>query len=93
MSAAKPERQLAGFADLPNDAAALSGCLDIAGGVGPPESHGAADNSDPTGSGQTLNWGWFMASRTARDVTTAPPAVRRQTLNPQRKLIAWMARS
>jgi formate dehydrogenase major subunit len=47
------------------------------------------DNSDPTGIGQTLNWGWswpanrrVMYNRASCDPSGKP-------FNPQRKLIAW----
>jgi formate dehydrogenase major subunit len=86
----KAGEQLAGFAELRDDGSTLSGCWIYCGAWGPAGNLMARrDNSDPTGIGQTLNWGWswpanrrVMYNRASCDPSGKP-------FNPQRKLIAW----
>ena len=86
----KAGEQLAGFAELRDDGSTLSGCWIYCGGWGPAGNLMARrDNSDPTGIGQTQNWGWswpanrrVMYNRASCDPSGKP-------FNPQRKLIAW----
>ena len=86
----KAGEQLAGFAELRDDGSTLAGCWIYCGAWGPNGNLMARrDNSDPTGIGQTLNWGfaWPANRRVLYNRASCDPSGK--PFNPDRKLIAW----
>src|SRR4029077_13873886 len=86
----KAGEQLAGFAELRDDGTTLSGCWIYCGAWGPAGNLMARrDNSDPTGIGQTLNWGWSWPANRRGMYNRASCDPSGKPFNPQRKLLAW----
>jgi formate dehydrogenase major subunit len=86
----KAGEQLAGFAELRDDGSTLSGCWIFCGAWGPAGNLMARrDNSDPTGIGQTLGWGWAWPANRRVLYNRASCDPNGKPFNPDRKLIAW----
>jgi formate dehydrogenase major subunit len=86
----KAGEQLAGFAELRDDGSTLSGCWIFCGAWGPTGNLMARrDNSDPTGIGQTLGWGWAWPANRRVLYNRASCDPSGKPFNPDRKLIAW----
>jgi formate dehydrogenase major subunit len=86
----KAGEQLAGFAELRDDGSTLSGCWIFCGAWGPTGNLMARrDNSDPTGIGQTLGWGWAWPANRRVLYNRASCDSNGKPFNPDRKLIGW----
>jgi formate dehydrogenase major subunit len=86
----KAGEQLAGFAELRDDGSTLSGCWIFCGAWGPTGNLMARrDNSDPTGIGQTLGWGWAWPANRRVLYNRASCDPNGKPFNPDRKLISW----
>ena len=86
----KAGEQLAGFAELRDDGSTLSGCWIFCGAWGPTGNLMARrDNSDPTGIGQTLGWGWAWPANRRVLYNRASCDPSGKPFNPDRKLISW----
>ena len=53
------------------------------------QSHGAADNSDPSGIGQTLDWAWAWPANRRVLYNRASCDPSGKPYDPTRKLISW----
>jgi formate dehydrogenase major subunit len=82
--------QLAGFSELRDDGSTASGCWIYCGAWSPAGNLMARrDNSDPTGIGQTLAWGWSWPANRRVLYNRASCDPQGKPFNPQRKLVAW----
>ena len=86
----KKGEQVSGFAQLRDDGSTASGCWIFAGSWTQAGNQMARrDNSDPSGSGNTLNWAWAWPANRRILYNRASCDVHGKPLDPTRPVISW----